>query len=91
MPATKKKQTAKDLTFIRSQADALAWASLAVDHLVECGVLTQEDADSLRHMAQVVIAEARTDPKFIGQGGAIKRVEAGLRQQTWSTKEGRYV
>jgi hypothetical protein len=66
---------AKDLTFIRTQADSFAWQSLAANALADMGVLEPGEAQELRRIARKVIAQARQDPKFIGQQSALKRVE----------------
>ena len=57
---------ASDLTFIRTQAENLAWLSVAAQMLVTMGVVSYEDALTMKRIAQVVIDRAKQDPKFIG-------------------------
>lgn len=68
-------RTAADLTFIRTQADSLSWAVLAVDALAEMGVLEAVESRTMRRIARRVIQEARHDPKFVGSDFAMKQVE----------------
>jgi hypothetical protein len=69
-------RTASDLAFIRTEAHIFAWSVLAADELTALGIdlpLTE-----LTKAAKRVLAEARLDPKFVGNSIAIKKLDARI-------------